>query len=224
MARKLYSSEIYLSPSFAIKRFLGLRQKYGDKAALTKSEFKPEREAWITAVFLLGLGKLAGREFWLRPNNEDSAPDVITVSFAESDEGVVAQMQNVEIFEYESHAETDLAGAIKNKLSGKAYPDDYILLCYVHSRAGETFSTKEIFEKVSRVDPKVSEVWVLSSILSPTSSEHVVFQAFPKYNVYKFDYLDELKASRQRELIHTKKGFVKQIEFVPMGKYIFKLP
>ena len=58
MARQQYPQDIYLSPPFAIKRFLGLRQKHGDKAAVTKSEYKPEREAWITGVFLLGLSKI----------------------------------------------------------------------------------------------------------------------------------------------------------------------
>lgn len=224
MARKQYPLDIYFSPSFAIKRFLGLRQKYGDKIAVTKSEFKPEREAWMTAVFLLGLSKLSSREFWLRINNEDSAPDIITVSFIESDKGVVAEMQNVEIFEYEAHANTDLTGALKNKLSGKTYPDDYILLCYVHDRKGEIFNTKDVYEKVKELNPKIAEVWVLSSVLCPSGSEHVIFQAFPKPNVCKFDYIEEYKNSKQKELIHARRGFTKKINFVTMGKFILKLP
>ena len=224
MARKIYPTNVYFSPAFAIKRFLGLRQKHGDYKAITKSEFKPEREAWITGVFLLGLSKLAKREFWLRANTEDSAPDVFTISFVETIKGVTAEMQNIEIFEYESHAQTDLVGAIKDKLKGKVYPDNYILLCYIHDRMGEVFNTNELLDKVILLNPKVAEVWVLTNILGPTNTEHVIFQVFPVSNGYRFDYLKEFRNSNQIEMINPHRGSTKKIEFISMGKAIFKLP
>lgn len=133
-------------------------------------------------------------------------------------------MQNVEIFEYESHSNTDLVGAVKNKLSGKAYPDNYILLCYVHGRSGEIFKTKDIYKKVKKINLRIAEVWVLANILSPTNSEHVIFQIYPKHNAYRFDYLEECKTSKQKELIHTRRGSTQKIKFVPMGKHVLKLP
>jgi hypothetical protein len=224
MARKQYPIDVYLSPPFAIKRFLGLRQKHGDKAAVTKSEYKPEREAWITGVFLLGLSKIAKREFWLRVNTEDTVPDVYTISFVETARGVTAEMQNVEVFEYESHAHTDIIGAIENKLKGKVYPDNYILLCYVHDRTGEVFNTNEIYERVKVLNLKIAEVWVLANILTPTNAEHVIFQVFPTANGCKFDYLEECKNSKQKDMINAKRGSAKKIEFIPMGKAILRLP
>lgn len=224
MARKIYPNDVYFSPSFAIKRFLGLREKYGDKAAVTKSEYKPEREAWITGVFLLGLSKIAKREFWLKINNDDTAPDTYTISFVETEKGVTAEIQCVEIFEYEKHSKTDLVRAISDKLNGKAYPDNYILLCYIHDRTGEIFNTREVFEKMKNFDTNIAEIWVLANILSPANSEHVIFQVFPKENGCKFDYVEEYKQSIQKEMINPKRGMAKKIEFTPMGKTILKLP
>lgn len=224
MARKIYPDDVYFSPPFAIKRFLGVREKHGDKAAVTKGEYKPEREAWITGVFLLGLSKLAKREFWLRINNDDTAPDTFTISFVETEKGVMAEIQYVEIFEYEKHSTTDLVGAITNKLKGKAYPDNYILLCYVHDRTGEIFNTKELYEKMKNFNTKIAEIWILANILSETNSEHVIFQVFPDENGCKFDYIKEYKKSTQKEMINPKRGSAKKVEFTPMGKAILKLP
>ncbi len=224
MARKIYPDDVYFSPSFAIKRFLGLREKHGDKATVTKSEYKPEREAWITGVFLLGLSKIAKREFWLRINNDDTAPDTFTISFVETEKGVAAEIQCVEIFEYEKHSKTDLVGAITDKLRGKAYSDNFILLCYVHDRTGEIFNTREIFKKMKNFDTKIAEIWVLANILSPTNSEYVIFQVFPDENGCKFDYVEEYKNNKQNEMINPKRGATRKIEFTPMGKAILRLP
>lgn len=224
MARKQYPHDVYISPPFAIKRFLGLREKYGDLAAVTKSEYKPEREAWITGVFLLGLSKLAKKEFWLRVNQEDTAPDTFTISFKETNRGVAIVIQNVEIFEYEKHARTNIINAIKNKLVGKAYPNNFILLCYIHSRSGETFDTQEMYKKVISLKPNIAEIWMLANIQSATNTEHVVFQVWPTPNGCKFDYVEEYKKSTQKDMIHVRRGWTNKIEFVPMGKWVLKLP
>ncbi len=226
MARRFYPENIYISPCFAIKRFVGLRQKYGNMAALTKSEFKPEREAWITGVFLLGLTKISGRKFWLRINNEDNSPDTVTMSPVERDKGVVAEMQNVEIFGYGPHSKDDLVAAIQRKLRLKAYSDNYILLCYVYGRTGEVFNTREIFTRVNSLNPrpKIAEIWVLANLSGNKSSEHVIFQVFPRENGMTFDYLKMCRDCNQEEIINPSRGMAKKVEFIPKGKVHFRLP
>lgn len=228
MARNQYPDDIYLSPCFAIKRFLGLRDKHGDRDALTKAEFKPEREMWITGVFLLGISQLTQKEYWLQPNTEDTAPDTLAISLVEAKRGVTAEIQNIEIFEYEKHAKASLTVAIKKKLKGKAYPDNYLLLCYIHGRPGEALKVKEIFESVKKIKPTISQVWLLTSILSDDSSSmHVITQVFPHLIVKKFDYLELCKSRTQKEIIQAKRDLTKKtmkVEFKPLGGLILRLP
>mgnify|MGYP001569112675 CR=1 FL=1 len=227
MSRNLYPEDIYLSPCFAIKRFLGLRDEYGDLEAVTNGEYKPEREMWITGVFLLGIGLLTGKEYWLRPNREDSAPDIFAISPVGSKKGVVAETQNIEIFEYESHSKGTLIEAIRGKLSGKAYTDNYLLLCYVHDRAGEEFNTKEVCEAVKSISPNISQIWVLTNTLGTVNTEHVMVQVFPNYILRRYNYIELCKSSKQIEMIKARRDLTKittEVEFEPLGKYILKLP
>lgn len=227
MSRKQYPDDIYLSPCFAIKRFLGLRDKHGDKEAILRGEFKPEREMWVTGVFLLGISQLTKKEYWLRVNIEDTAPDTFAISLIDAERGVTAEIQNIEIFEYESHAKMDLTEAIKKKLANKTYPDNYLLLCYVHGRAGEEFKPKRVFEAVKTFNPQVAQIWILANVLSDDSADHVVVRIFPNLLMKKFDYLELCKISKQIEMIRARRDLRKKItkvEFEPLGDYILKLP
>lgn len=228
MARNQYPPDVFLSPAFAIKRFQGLREKHGNKKALSEVEFKPEREMWITGVFLLGIGDLTHKQYWLRPNNEDTTPDTYSISLLASDKGATAEMQNIEIFEYENHNKNTLIEAITKKLDNKAYPDDYTLLCYIHDRGGEKLTPIEIVKQVKKIKPKIAQIWILANVLNPlTSNEHMLIQVYPEPIVYKFDYLEAIKKQNQVEMIHAKKDLrkmIKEVIFEPIGLHILKLP
>lgn len=227
MSRGLYPEDIYLSPRFAIKRFLGLRDKYGNSEAITNVEFKPERELWITGVFMLGIGQITGKEYWLRPNREDSAPDIYAISMEGSSSGVKAEIQNIEVFEYGPHSESGLVGAIRDKLKNKAYTDNYLLLCYVHDRVGEEFKTKDVFEAVKGINPKISQIWVLTNILNVINSEHAIVQVFPNYTARRYDYAELCRLNKQIDMIRARMDLTKkttEVEFKPLGEYVLKLP
>lgn len=227
MARKQYPEDIYLSPCFAIKRFMGLRQKHGDLNAVTKTEFKPEREMWISGVFLLGISQLTNKKYWLRPNNEDTAPDTFAITLLNSKKGVTAEIQNIEIFEYGKHVKVDIVTAIKQKLFNKNYPENYLLLCYIHDRGGEEFKPRDIFEAVKNINPKIAQIWVLIGVAESTSTDHVIVQVFPHLVTKKFDYIDLCKKLNQKEMIRGRRDLTKkttEVEFEPLGKFILKLP
>lgn len=223
MARENYPDNVFISPCFAIKRFLGLREKYGDRKAVTNNRFKPEREAWIAGVFLAGFGQRVKREYWLRMCKEET-PDIIAVSFTGGTNGVVMELQNIEIFEYERHFKGSLVESIKEKLAGKAYPDDYTLLCYAHSRTGESFDTKEIFEELKKQRINTADLWIILSPMGENYSEHVAFRGYPAPALINFDYAQVCRTTKQVEMIKPSRGLDKEVKFTPLGKYVLKLP
>lgn len=182
-----------------------------------------QREAWITAVFLMGYGQHTGQEWWLA-NPADPSPDVVAITLTEAEKGNRVERLNVEIFEYEQHtAAEDLAGAIAQKLSGKAYPLDYRLVCCVHHHEGETFTPAEVAKQVTALNPHVGEVWLVASIAATSPNAYIVSQIYPDPPAaYLIDYAQQCSETRQVEILGPKRGLSK--EATEFGWKVVELP
>jgi hypothetical protein len=148
---QLYPSDLGMSPQFAMYRFKGAIAKYGQRKVISESRFQKAREMWATACFLTGLSKLTQKTYWVAPEYNNQTPDTYGVSFTphfKYQGGKVREDLYIEVSEYEQHASGNLVDTIKRKLSGKAYPDYYVLLIYAN-RPGEKVNLEQVFQELS---------------------------------------------------------------------------
>jgi hypothetical protein len=122
---KLFPPDIAMSPSFAIGRFTAAARKYGHNRVLTESKFQKAREIRTTAVFLLGLSKITGKTYWVKPEYEDNTPDTYGISFSphpKYHDGNVREILSIEVKEYEIHSDEDLLSFIKEDFQTNICP------------------------------------------------------------------------------------------------------
>ncbi|MEO6508332.1 MAG: hypothetical protein ABIO02_00100 [Patescibacteria group bacterium] len=213
MKKKDIPDDLYFSPSHIIHKFQELIDYHGSDKILRGGEYKLEREAWIAAVFLLGLKNITEKDYWLRVFNEDSTPDVIAFSPVKMRDGIMAAMHNIEIFEYESHSPSDLTAAVNKKLK-KKYPDHYLLLGYGHHRSGEALDPEIVFQAVKELKPNLESIWFMSSIETNDTENYVLLQLHPYKNQKSFDYLKLCRESKQKKIIkYEGKGITKGFSF-----------
>lgn len=203
MVKSLYR-DLYLSPRFAIERMNLLRAKYG-KQSFTKPELKEEREAAITALFLLGYRSFDKNEFWIGICQDDP-PDTEIVSPQKrvGAKGLVKVYRKIEVFEWESHSSETLTQAISRKLEMKKYPEDYWLLCRIR-RPGALVNIAECFETLQREKPGLSEIWLVSSI-SDGPFDQCVYRVYPSLLEKRFSLSTELLAIKNQTPILREGG------------------
>jgi hypothetical protein len=195
----------YFSPCFQLQRFVGLQQKHGKKALIDR-KFQAERESWVAAVFLLGYSQLTQQDWWLMPADDDP-PDIIAVTLDEGDRGLIARRLDIEVFEYEQNSlMNDLVGTIQRKLTGKNYPDDYQIICYVHDHEGETFVPGKVAEQLRNLNLHDRHIWVVASLQSNIPTEYVLVRLVPEPLVHCFDYVAACEGNRLPDSIDLKRG------------------
>jgi DNA-directed RNA polymerase subunit RPC12/RpoP len=72
---------VYMSPTIVITRFKSLVEKYGKNKAISDNKFKHEREAWVSAVWALGLNSVSNKEYWIEVETKDNTPDAYVIYF-----------------------------------------------------------------------------------------------------------------------------------------------
>ncbi len=119
-------TNLWMSPEFVVARFEKIIGTYGFEEA-KKGRFKREREAWISAVWALGLRETMKRiEYWIEIETLDQTPDC-KVQFFDTTKGYNHRMiLNLEIVEWEEHQD-DVMNVIRAKCL-KAYPDYFYLI------------------------------------------------------------------------------------------------
>jgi hypothetical protein len=211
--KSLYPPNIFLSPRWAIQRMNDLVQNYGKPKALTDVNMKEEREAAITGLFLLGYRLLTQKDFWIEICQDDP-PDNRAISPTKRPEGrgMVKEVINLEVFEWEGHSTHSLTGAIQEKLKGKKYPPDYFLLCQVR-RPGEIAELEKCYQDLQREKPGVAEVWAVFSI-EDAQFDYVIVRLFPSRAEKRFKLSDEIAATKEQKdgLRELGRGFMDKPE------------
>jgi hypothetical protein len=210
----------FFSPCFQLNRFVGLLEKHGEKT-LTDGRFQKEREAWIAAVFLMGYSELTKQHWWLiQPDG--IIPDILAISPYKVEGGWASERLNIEICEYEHHARANgLAEAIELKLKNTAYPQDYQLVCYVHHRAGESFTPSEITKQIKAISPRIRDIWVLASIQANHPADYVLARLYPELWVHPFNYQEFCTDMDQMDILQASRGKREEITF---GMKMVELP
>jgi len=66
---------VWISPDFCLIRFRSLIKKHGVEQALRNNLYKHEREAWVSAMWALGLSSKTGKEYWVEIELKEDTPD-----------------------------------------------------------------------------------------------------------------------------------------------------
>jgi hypothetical protein len=98
-------SELWMSPSIAIRRMATISETFGIERARTDGQFKKEREAWTTGVFALALSKLNGEPWWIEIETKDNTPDTRLRQLDQSSGNNVIQTRNIEVVDWEENVD-----------------------------------------------------------------------------------------------------------------------
>lgn len=229
---ELDNIDIFFSPAKALQRMTGVYERDGIEQGLRADVFKPVREAWAAAVFLLGYSQLTKTQYWLRENpKKNEAPDVFAISVREptpNGKGVAREVMEIEICEYDEHAKTSIANHIKEKLSGKAYNPFTFLLCYIHVK-GQT-KLIDVIEGIRNLKIAIREIWLLFHLDGKPIANFAIARVYlrdadlGKTNLqYKGNYI-ELAQIPQKEMIKTTRGSGRKVDFFKMGIAYVPLP
>lgn len=225
--------KVFFSPTKVLQRMDGVYEMVGIDVGIASPTFQPQRESWASAVFLLGYGQLTGSQYWLRENpKKHKAPDIFAVTFkapqASEQKGVSREVMEIEVCEYEDHAQIDIAGHLKAKLEGKIYNSSTFLLCYIH-RKMET-RLIDIIEGLNGIKTNVREIWLLYHLHKGPKGNFGIARVYlrdaglSKTNLqYQGNYLELMKTA-QKEMIHVSKGLTKDVEFNSLGVAYVPLP
>ena len=221
--------DILISPHKTIRRFQNLIAKYGQNATLTSNKFQKERELWISAVFALAVSEMTKRKYWLRANLiPQDTPDVFMTSHrnpAKGELGVMREIVNLEIMEYESHAETTIAEHIINKKLNKNYPKEYALVCYIHSRYGEDFKLIDVIEPLRNEQIGVGEIWILFNTIAQKDTEYTATRVYPEPALASnVDYSKHLDNPTQQDFLKETRGMCKKVDYERLGTVYVPLP
>ena len=207
---------LWMSPGVAIRRFETVIAKYGLNRA-TRGRLKQEREAWIAAVWALGLRQLNGREYWVELETREPTPDA-KVHFIDQGAGYNKVLtHNVEIVEWDEHR-ADIAKLIQQKCQ-KAYPPYFSLV--VLARNGDNIEIERLLERIATLSVPFSEMWIVGR---RSASSYVSFMIYPGTKLIEFDLLEGLRgAARQVDFLHRQKRG-RGTEFEDLGLTYLPLP
>jgi hypothetical protein len=205
-------SGIAMSPAFTLKRLNGMIDKYGEGFVQSDVRFKNAREMWVTAVFLLGLGKTIGKEYRALPEHLEQTPDTYGLSViphAEKGQFNLLEKVNIEVTEWEEHAHGGLPETILRKLEGKHYPD-YFALLVIARKPGELVDLSEVHETLSREAGKISTgyIWIPGRPeTSPQGGHHILDRVFKGRARVEFDMTEEARSTaHQKEMVKFSRG------------------
>jgi hypothetical protein len=185
-------ADLLMSPNEAIRTFEIVIAKHGLPQAWS-SRFKHQREAWITAVWALGLREITGCEYWIEVEMKD--PPDCKVRYVDSSAGYNQRGTiNVEIVEWDHHR-PNVMDVIIRKCANK-YPGDFRLL--VFARNGKPVGTQAA-QQVKSLAVPFKEIWVLGRA-SVEEDKYRMFTLHPRPLGVDFALSDVLqKNSSQAE-------------------------
>jgi hypothetical protein len=210
-------ANLLMSPNEAIRRFETVIVKRGFPQAWS-GRVKQEREAWISAVWALGLREITGKEYWIEVEARDQTPDC-KVRYVDSSPGYnLRGTINVEIVEWDHHR-PDVMDVITPKCA-KKYPRDFCLL--VFARNGTRMGTDAIQQIKSLVVP-FKEIWVLGRV-SVEGAKYRMFTVHPSSVVVDFDLFEVLQENSSQKQFAQFEKRSKRTEMSDRGMIHLPIP
>lgn len=154
---------VLVHPCAVIRVFdLGI-QTFGGQAMEKDNAFQASREAWITAVLLIGRSLITGQMWRLEVNpEENSVDDCIAYTFKPVDAEKTERLRlPVQVFERPKTAAYTLFEAYERKIVRHDLRN-IALVCY--SNKSETINFIELGKKIKELNPNAFEIWLVGNI------------------------------------------------------------
>ncbi len=191
---------ILMSPAVVIERFKRCIDKYGKNEVIKDTRFKHEREAWVSAVWALGLNSISNKEYWIEVETVDGTPDTYVTYFDVLEGNNHRRIFNLEVVDWGDH-ENELTPILTKKFK-KAYPNGYILLVYARN-PNAVIDTKKIFGEVRSLKVPFGQVWVLGA---PDIDKYTMFTLHPNYSLIDFDFNEAFLKNKNQISFMTTTG------------------
>lgn len=207
-----------MSPSFAIDRFNRVINTFGHLKAAT-GLFKREREAWISAVWALGIRTITAREYWIEIETKDRTPDCKVHYISNAKDRNHVDTFNVEVVEWDEHV--DKITTILERKCKKAYPPSFFLVLL--ARNGDMFNTISLCQEIQSWKIPFAEIWVLGRP-SPVNDKYRMFLAHPDTKLVDVDVSVCLRQDKRKVQILKRLKRSKRNEFVDLGAIYLPIP
>jgi hypothetical protein len=220
--RKKGYTDLLMSPQFVVDRFRRIIDTYGYADAESGRRFRREREAWICAIWALGLREITQSriKYWIEIETRGQTPDCIVQYIQATEEGNHRHRHPVEVAEWETHRD-DVLGIIEAKCK-KQYPKVFCLL--VLARNGRPIQDVGSFlKKVRKLDCPFGEAWIIGRE-SPLTENYTMFKILPNDFVREFDVGMALKNDRRSGALLELQKRSKSTRLVPLGSVFLPLP
>ncbi len=204
----------WFSPHVIIKGVNALGQVYGQHLT-DKGEFQKPREMFDGAVALVGAYLLhPSNQFFMQPNFQNIAPDVMAVKLAEQKEGpITLEVSQMEIVTMNEHAETKNVAEflLETKLSSKkSYEDSTIIVCSVNLNI--ELNSRKIAEELKKFNPKHT-VYILGKV---EGGEDIwtIFSPWPRLTkLITFSLSETLKSYHLPDSLSLHRGLDRKISY-----------
>lgn len=208
-----------MSPTFMIDRMALLLEKYSVNIILSNNEFKQEREAWVAAAFLLGLGKIEGSEYWLEINTENDTPDIYAYYLKQINGNNHRDVLPLEIVDFEEHSKT--IGSLIERKSRNAYPPYFALIVYAR-KCGAEIDYDKIFEDAQKIKIPFREIWILSAV--SYDDDYCLTLIYPAGLQITFNLYKEFEKHKNQISLATMLKRGKGVDPKPLGTKDVPLP
>ncbi len=217
--------EILVNPYTAIRLFARTYLAFGE-AVLKDRKFKVTREAWTAAMYLLGISKNSGNDWWLTPVTDNSgSPDFYCYSFIRnrSDKYTIKERIKLEVFEWRKEEKADnFLDALKRIKLDKIVDREITLVCYIR-RNSKVPPAVKLKEQIKKCSVRVKDVWYLGNI-DPDGKMWRVTQLYPNNLAIDLDY-DEILVTREKNsFLHAYKGKSDSVIYEHTGNQVLLTP
>lgn len=193
-----YPLNVYMSPRNAIARFNALISKYGAGAIEKAGSFKEEKELLVTGKLMLGIQKITGNKYYLRPA-EDIAQDtdVQVITWGDESDNSKFEKYDIQVTDYESHNH-NLVDVIEKKIKkqGSHGQETRELVVNIWDHPSENIHYVQIAKKVAALNPTFKSIWLLMNDAEDTSIYHAI-QVWRGPEMYKIIYKLKDEADKQ---------------------------
>jgi len=210
-------SQVWMSPSFAIRRMRTINETYGGDRAHKYGKFKKEREAWTTAMLALALTKLTGKEWWIEIETVDNTPDTRLRRISQEPGGNIIETHEIEIVDWETNV-GDIMEVIEKKCA-RAYPSNYILLVNARN-SSKVVDFDRVIKEIKKLSSPFLEVWVFVFV---KPSNFTVVRVAPAPAFVELTRPDFEKASNQTPFLRRLTRSTKS-EFKDLGLLYMPIP
>lgn len=209
---------IWINPAIPIIRIRKLIIKYGIEKVIHDTKLKSEREAWVTAIWALGLIEVANKQYWIEIETENATPDTYLYYLEQIDGNNHRSVASIEVTDWEEHTE-DIFEIIKSKCS-KFYPNYFTLLVYARN-SNKAIELEKIFQNLQQSTVPFGDIWIIGAL---DFDNYQLSRVFPERSVIKFNLNESLLKGKGQGDFAT---FLKRgtgVQFTNLGNLYLPIP